>query len=210
MPVSADDAVNAHLPTPLFKREHEAVNEHGDGQEHDGNHDDVVENLDEAEEDVEEENRSADNIGVVEFNLLIGVRTVLHVGSQRLEPIGCVSSGRGGQLSAVNRDPEVHVVVIHQGGSLFFGQDLPRGEDGVEGQGWVAKGPRFVDAHHGQIFHRHPHAAVDHLVVFRRDFTRTVVFRYRSFEDGGFVNNVGKGEGIKHVPDVGLSFTGDG
>ena len=102
------------------------------------------------------------------------------------------------------------MVVIHQGRSLGFFHHGPRGENRVERQRGVAKGPRFVDAHHGEVFHGHGHAAVDHLVVFRCDFTRTVVLVHRSLEQGGFIHDVDEGQRFEHVTHVGLGFAGDG
>ena len=88
LPVRTDDPVNADLTAALLEGEHQPVNQHGNGKEDDGNHDDVIENLNQAEEDVEEQNGPADDVGVVQLDFLVGVGTVLHLRAQVLEPFG--------------------------------------------------------------------------------------------------------------------------
>ena len=202
--------MNADLAAPLFKGQHEPVNQHRNGKEHDGNHDDVIENLNQAEEDVQEKNGPADDVGVVQLDLFVGVGAVLHPRPQVFQPVRCVSGGGGGQCTAVDRDTEVHVVVVHQRRSLRFIHHRPRGENGVERQRWIAKGPRFVNAHHGEVFHGHRHAAVHHLVVLDRDFTRTVVLGHRSLKNRGLVHHVNEGDRFEGVADAGLGLAGDG
>ena len=208
--VGADDPVNADLATALLEGEHEPVNQHGNGEKDDGDHDDVIENLNQTEEDVEEQNGPADDVRVVQLDLFVGVGAVLHLRAQILKPLGCIGGRRGGQFTAVDGHAEVHVIVVHQRRSLRFFHHGPRGENGVERQGWVAKGPRFVDAHHGEVFHGHWHAAVHHLVVLNRDFTGAVVLRDRSLENRGLVHHVHEGDRLQRVADVGLGFAGDG
>ena len=90
--VRADDPVDADLTAALFEGEHQPVDQHGNGEEDDGNHDDVIENLNQPEEDVQEQNGPADDVGVVQLDLLVSVGTVLHLRAQVFEPL----SGIGG------------------------------------------------------------------------------------------------------------------
>ena len=210
MTVSADDAVDADLSPSLLKRKDQPVYQNGNRKDDDGDHDDVVENLNQTEEDVQERDGAADDVGVVELDLLIGVHAVLDVLAQGFQPFSSVGRGRGGQRSSVDGEAEVHVVVVHQDAALGVAQDFPGREDGIERKGWVAKWPRFVDAKHGQVFRGHPHPAVHHFVVLNGDLARTVFFRHGSFKNRGFVHHVSKGQRFKDVADAGLGLAGDG
>ena len=84
--------MNTDFTPPLFEGKHEPVNQNRDREEDDWNHDDIIENLNQTKEDVEEQNSSTDDVGVVEFNLFIRVRTVLHIRAKCFQPFGCIRS----------------------------------------------------------------------------------------------------------------------
>ena len=139
--------------------------------------------MNQAEENVQEGDGAADDVRVVEFDLLVRVRAVLHGLSEGFQPFRSLSGGRRGQRSSVNGHAQVHVVVVHQYATLVFGEHLPGGKDGVEGKGWIAKRPGFVDAHHRQVFDRHGHSTVHHFIVFNRHLTGAVVVGDRALKD---------------------------
>ena len=58
LPIRSYDTMNTDLATSLFKGQNQPVNENGNGQKDDWNHDDVVKDLNQSKEDVEEKNGS--------------------------------------------------------------------------------------------------------------------------------------------------------
>ena len=83
------------------------------------------------------------------------------------------------------------MIVVHQNTTLLFCHHFPCRKDGIEWEGWVAEVPWLIDAHHGEILNGHPHATVNHFIVFRRDLTSTIFFsNCRSYAVMQGVDNV--------------------
>ena len=198
--------MNAHFPPPLLERKHQSVDQDRNGKNNDWNHDDVIENLNQTKEDVEEGDGSAHNVGVVQFYTFVGVVSVLNSGSKVFQPFCCIGGGTCRELPSVNRHAEVHVVVVHEGGSLGFFQHLPSGENWIRSEGRVSKIPRLVDTENSEVGSRHWHAAVDHFILFWRDFTVAVFVGHGRFEQGRFVDHISKGERVKHIANIGFGF----
>ena len=167
--VGADHPMDRNFTTPLLEGEHQAVNEHGEGEDDDGDHDDVIEGLNEPEEDVQETDRATDDVDVHQRDAGIGVVALAHAALHVVQPLGRIRRRRGGERGPVHGHREVDVIVVHQGLTLCLLQHVEVEDESVGRNRWVGQRRFFVDAGHGEVVDGHQHAAVDHAVLARLD-----------------------------------------
>ena len=92
MTVSANHAMDAHLSSALLEGKDKTVDENGNGENDDRDHDDVIKDLNQTEEDVEEGDGSSDDVSVVEFDVFIGVGPTFYSSSEVFKPFRSICS----------------------------------------------------------------------------------------------------------------------
>ena len=187
--------MDRNFTAPLLEGEHQSVHEHGEGEDDDGDHDDVIEGLNEPEEDVQETDGATDDVDVHQRDAGIGVVALTHTALHVVQPLGRVRRRGSGERGPVHGHREVDVIVVHQGLALCFLQHVKVKDEGVGRNRWVGQGRFLVDAGHGEVVDGHEHAAVHHAVLAGLDVTAlTVAFRNAAFNREVAVHDHGEGQ----------------